>query len=81
MKRLLLILVIGFSASSAFAQCAFQDNSKHIDRKDQYSKSSQQCIKNSESAMSKQESQFNKPKYAAELKPSPEVKKMRKAQF
>ena len=81
MKRLILILAIGFSASGTFAQCAFQDNSKHFDRKDQYSKSSQQCIKNSETAMDKHESQFNKPKYAADLKPSPEVKKMRRAQF
>ena len=81
MKKTLLILFIGFSATSAFAQCAFQGSSKQAERKDQYSKSSQTCIKNSENAMDKQESQFQKPKYAAELKPNAEVKKMRKAQF
>jgi hypothetical protein len=80
MKRLLIILIIGFSATSAFAQCAFQDN-KQAERKDQYSKSSQTCIKNSENAMSAQNSKFQKPKYAAELKPDADVKKIRKAQF
>ena len=80
MKKALLILIIGFSATSAFAQCAFQ-SSKQTERKDQYSKSSQTCIKNSENAMSAQNSQFQKPKYAAELKPNAEVKKMRKAQY
>ena len=66
MKRIIFLFLFGALASPAFSQCAFESTTKV--RKDQYSKSSQTDIKNSQNAMDKQEAAFQKPHYQADLK-------------
>jgi hypothetical protein len=73
MKRILFLIVLGALATPAFSQCTFETKNKV--RKDQYSKSSQKDIKQSESAMDKQEADFQKPKYAAYFKGTPKKHK------
>jgi hypothetical protein len=80
MKRILLIALTGLLANGAFAQCTFKETSKKAERNDQYSKSSASDIKSSQTAMSKQVSEFQKPKYASVVKPSKEFKKQQKEQ-
>lgn len=80
MKRLLIVLAALLPSYSVFAQCTFQDFNKHKKRTDQYSSSSAHDIKVSQTAMSKQVAEFQKPKYAAITKPSKEMKKMQKEQ-
>jgi hypothetical protein len=76
MKRILFLILLGALATPAFSQCTFETKTKV--RKDQYSRSSQKDIKQSESAMDKQEAEFQKPKYAAIVKPTKEMKKQQK---
>lgn len=79
MKRLLLIAATTLSSFTVFAQCTFQDFNKHKQRKDQYSKSSAGAVNTSQIAMNKQMAEFQKPKYAAIVKPTKEMKKTEKA--
>ena len=81
MKRILLILLVGFSTTNLFAQCTMQESGKHVERNDQYAKSSKQCIKSSENAMDKQESQFQKPRYSSEVKPAGSKKRTDRSQY
>ena len=78
MKRIIFLFLFGALAAPAFSQCAFESTTKV--RKDQYSKSSQTDIKNSQNAMAKQESDFQKPHYQADLKIAPK-KRRDKSQF
>ena len=82
MKGVILILLAGFLTTPLFAQCTMQESGKHIERKDQYSKSSAQAIKASQNAMAQQSGQFQRPKYAAEVKPNAAEKRNRqRAQY
>lgn len=64
MKRLIFILAFGIAVLPAFSQankCPF--GGKGTNRNNQYSRASAKDVKQSQTAMSKQEAQFAKPKY------------------
>lgn len=64
MKRLMLLLLLGTAATTAFSQsdkCPF--GGKGTSRNDQYSKSSAKNVKQSQHDMDNQMSDFQKPKY------------------
>jgi hypothetical protein len=75
MKRIIFFFIFGALAFPAFSQCTFESTTKV--RKDQYSKSSQTNIKDSQNAMDKQQTAFQKPHYQADLKMAPKKRKDR----